>query len=257
MSKATWVVQSNKLKTGQTLPLIQALKKLGEPFQDIGLDNEGIISPIDLDRTDYIPFGSTALVLHAERYKWQHLFFDRATFRTNIWQRHRADMLNPSLIMTLEEAARYADDEDVQYFIRPVEDLKAFHGHVIRASELRQWVQRLAVGDCELTVQELVALSTPKTIQMEWRYLIVGGKVITGSSYRHLGKPHRYRDDDFTEVQAMADVWLPHPCCCMDVALVDDVPKVIEFNCLNATGFYDHDIEALVTAVSAYVNGQR
>ncbi len=90
---------------------------------------------------------------------------------------------------------------------------------------------------------------------MEWRYFIVDRKIVTGSSYRHLGQPYLKQEldpDVLVEAQALADIWLPHPCCCMDVALCDDEVRVVEFNGLNASGFYDHDVMAFAKAVSAY-----
>lgn len=90
---------------------------------------------------------------------------------------------------------------------------------------------------------------------MEWRYFVVGGRIVTGSSYRFKGQPDQKREldaDVLAEAQALADLWLPHRCCCMDVALCENQPRVVEFNCLNATGFYDHDIETFARAVSAF-----
>lgn len=257
MNTATWVVQSNKIKTSQTLPLIDALRQLGEPFVDVGIDTEsGLIVPLDpaLGK-NLIPYGSTHLVKMAQAEGWQQLFFDNSTFRVDAWLRNHSAMLNAdAAVMTLTEAKAIAETR-AQWFIRPLRDMKEFAGHVISGSELGAWVTRLEVGDCEIDGSCLVALSAPRTIQMEWRYFVVGGRIVTGSSYRFKGQPDQKREldaDVLEEAQALADVWLPHPCCCMDVALCEDRPCVVEFNCLNATGFYDHDIEAFALAVSAY-----
>jgi hypothetical protein len=47
------------------------------------------------------------------------------------------------------------------------------------------------------------------------------------------------------EAQSFADKWLPDSCCVMDLALVDDSLKVIEFNCINSSGFYNHDVSKI------------
>jgi len=253
---ATWVIQSNKVKTSNTLPLVLALRELGEPFADVGLDAEiGLLNELDpsLDG-NLIPYGSTHLVKIAQRFGWRHLWFDEATFRVDAWAAHPKMLNHDATVMTLSQA-KVAAAANPEWFVRPVEDLKQFAGHVLSAVELRTWVQRLEVGDCEISGSCMVALSRPKTIQMEWRYLIVGGKIITGSTYRFKGQPHQKRETDaavLAEAQALADMWLPHPCCCMDVALCNDEVRVVEFNCLNATGFYDHDVRAFATAASAY-----
>jgi hypothetical protein len=259
MNTAIWVVQSDKIKTSQTLPLIEALRRLGEPFEDVGLDTEtGLIVPLDpaLGK-NLIPYGSTQLVKVAQAEDWQQLYFEDSTFRVDAWLRNHPAMLNADAqVMTLTDAKALADTRP-QWFIRPLHDSKEFAGHVIGGGELAAWVTRLEVGDCEINGSCLVALSAPKAIQMEWRYFVVGGKIVTGSAYRFRGQPNQKRENDdavLAEAQGLADAWLPHECCCMDVALCEDQLRVVEFNCLNASGFYDHDIEAFARAVSDYAH---
>ena len=183
------------------------------------------------------------------------MFFDDETFRVDSWIANHPHMLNAiPKVITLSQAKSMADERE-SWFIRPVKDLKDFAGHVISAADLKSWVTRLEVGDCEFDGELLVAISEPKTIQMEWRYFVVDGKIVTGSTYRFRGQPHRKNEaaaDVIAEAQALADIWLPHPCCCMDVALCEDEVKIVEFNGLNASGFYDHDVEAFAKAVSAF-----
>jgi hypothetical protein len=54
------------------------------------------------------------------------------------------------------------------------------------------------------------------------------------------------------EAQELANKWLPDQCCVMDLALVEDELKVIEFNCINSSGFYDHDVDAIFKALWKY-----
>lgn len=251
---ATWVVQSNSLKVGQVLPLVMALRELGEPFVDVGLDfQSGLMSPVE--GTDLIPYGSTHLVKIAQAESWRHLYFDEATFNVSAWSQHHPAMLNADArVMTLAEAATIAPSSE-KWFIRPLNDLKAFAGHVISSDDLIAWVRRLQVGDCEIDETCLVAISEPKVIQMEWRYFIVGGRIVTGSIYRLRGQPSTIRETDaavIAEAQALADHWLPHECCCMDVALYNDEPRVVEFNVINASGFYNHDVTQFAQSLSNY-----
>lgn len=251
---ATWVVQSNKIRTSQVLQLVDALNRQGEPFVDAAVDQElGLLTPTE--GHDLIPYGSTWLTTVAENLRWKHLFFDRNTFRVDAWLANHNAMLNTdSLIVTLSEAKAIAYENE-SWFIRPLEDLKQFPGHVITSEKLDTWVTTLEDGKCEIDGSCLVALARPKEIQMEWRYFIVDGRIATGSAYLYKNQFHKKRETDravLEEAQALADVWLPHPCCCMDVALVDGVPRIVEFNTLNSSGFYDHDIDAFVRTVSAY-----
>lgn len=255
--QATWVVQSNKIRTSQTLPIIEALRHQGEPFVDVGIDvQSGLLSPLDPEiGKDVIPYGSTHLVRVARAEGWRHLFYDEATFRADLWPALHPGMLNAAPIITTLSRAKVMAHDRPEWFIRPVGDLKEFSGHVIASDELVRWVRSLEAGDCEVTGESLVALSEPQPIDMEWRYLIVGGRIVTGSSYRFKGQPHQHAEHDadvLAEAQALADAWLPHPCCCMDVALCRGEARVVEFNTLNATGLYAHDVGAFVAAVSAY-----
>lgn len=55
-----------------------------------------------------------------------------------------------------------------------------------------------------------------------------------------------------SKAQKLADKWLPNRCCCMDVAKTPKGFEIIEFNCLNASGFYDHDIIKFANSVTDY-----
>ena len=85
----------------------------------------------------------------------------------------------------------------------------------------------------------------------------VGGKVISGSTYKMHKQRLVQRETDravIREAQELADGWLPHDVCVMDIALTKDGPKIIEFNCFNSSGFYYHDIGAIVAAVTKYTD---
>lgn len=101
----------------------------------------------------------------------------------------------------------------------------------------------------------MIVLDTPEEILAEWRYFIVGGKIISGSMYRHKGQMHQKAEldaDVLTEAQKFANKWLPAPNCVMDLALTNDGVKVIEFNCLASSGFYDNDVKAIFKALWDY-----
>jgi len=54
----------------------------------------------------------------------------------------------------------------------------------------------------------------------------------------------------------MANKWLPYDCVVMDIAeLATGEYKVVEFNSINSSGFYEHNITAVVEALSNYALG--
>jgi hypothetical protein len=255
-----WIIQSNFLDVNQITPLVEALNEFGIPFEDVSVIpfSDEFVSPLTIDHTRVIPYGSTKLCKIAEQRKWQGLFFDRQAFRVDTWNKHRTDMLNQTPdIMTVERAM-----EDFQYvhpdsmwFIRPVEDLKAFNGTLTNAKEIKHWLSSVDSGNFNFDKNTLVAISNPQEIKMEWRYFIVDRKVITGSVYKRQGLRLVSREENpnvLAEAQRLADGWLPHETCAMDVALTDKGLYIVEFNCLNSSGFYYHDIRQFATAVNAY-----
>lgn len=99
-----------------------------------------------------------------------------------------------------------------------------------------------------LTPNQLVRVRILRVMPLYFRWFIVGGKVISGSMYLCRGQFRKERIVDrelIKEAQIFADKWIPSLCCVMDLALVDNELKVVEFNCINSSGFYDTDIEAV------------
>lgn len=230
------------------------------PHEFVGLIpfTDDIISDTPLDGCDYIPYGSTRFTMIASQRKWEGCHFDLARFNYAAATRIRDDMLNDEYILPIVAAITFLKQQpdNSLWFIRPSEDLKQFSGMVIEAKECQDFLtdamECASSGSYKLDPDTMVVLAKPKNIQAEWRWFIVGGKVISGSMYRHNGQLVKIRENDadvIAEAQLLADKWLPDPCCVMDIALVDDQPKVIEFNCINSSGFYDHDICAIFDAL--------
>lgn len=110
-------------------------------------------------------------------------------------------------------------------------------------------------GTYHLSGDTKIVIGIPKDIQAEWRWFIVDGKVISGSMYMFKGQLQKQEELDaevIAEAQLYADKWLPNENCVMDLALVNNQIKVIEFNCINASGFYNHNVNAIMKALWLY-----
>lgn len=254
-----WVLQSNLVKDSQVRPFAEAFRAMGVPFVDVAIMpfSDGFFDEPRLPNTDVIPYGSTTLMRIALQRGWRWLFYNDQ-FQVPAWLIHRDDMLNSdAAIVTAQEAAKrfaYATQDEC-WFVRPTEDFKAFSGTVAQSWELAKLMQGGQGSTFNFTPETMVAISEVKPILREWRYFIVGGKLISGSVYRAVGERCVYREDNdrvLGAAQALADKWLPHPTCVMDVAETDSGLRVVEFNCLNASGIYDHDVPAIVRAVTDY-----
>ena len=218
----------------------------------------------DLSGTDFIPYGSTLLTTQGNKnHNWKGLFFDLAKFNYDEAMKHRDDMLNKDVVFAGEIKDSIAIlqqlDSNTKLFMRPSEDLKQFSGTVMTAGDAVEWLETACSCDtsehAQLKPTTRIIVSPVQDIQAEWRYFIVGGKIVSGSMYRHSGymKLAEVTDEStIKEAQLFANKWLPAQCCVMDLAMVDNCLKVIEFNCLNSSGFYDHDVAAVFKALYEY-----
>lgn len=261
----SWLLQTNLIDSIQLGQVYTALRSQGIPYQGCHVipfdDNIQFLEPIPPHK-GVIPYGSTKLTRIAEEQGWTGMFFDEETFRVDTCLKNRSDMLNSDADIMLvrdlhEKFVGIADDE--VFFIRPVKDLKEFNGTITTAKEIRNWMASVDSGNFSFSQDSPVVVASPKNILAEWRWFVVGGKIVSGSTYKMHGQRLVQRETDqavIDEAQGLADKWLPNSTVVMDVALTKDGPKVIEFNCFNSSGFYYHDIEAVVTAVTQYLEAK-
>ena len=261
----TWVIQTNFIDPIQISQIIDVLDSNSIPYVGVHLlpftDELTLLGSLP-EGNKVVPYGTCKLTRLAQLHNWTGMFFDEHKFRVDTWLKNRNDMLNGDVqIMTAKEAAVCfasvpADD---MYFIRPVKDLKEFNGTVTNAAEISRWTKSVESGNFDVSEDTLVAISPAQKIHAEWRWFIVGGKVVSGSVYRMRGQKLVQREHDIdviNQAQSLADKWLPHETCVMDVAYTPNGVKVIEFNCFNSSGFYYHDINAIVLAVTKYLEGK-
>lgn len=215
---------------------------------------------------DYIPYGSTLMTTLGLDYGWRGLSFDLTKFNYEECLLNRDDMLN-DCVEILDDIVKFLSEDTLltksflnfDWFIRPSEDLKQFSGQVMSGSEILDFLRNAkgcaSSGSYHLYGDTKIVLSKPKYIQAEWRWFIVDGWVVSGSMYRFKGNLHKAREVDkdvILEAQNMANKWLPSPNCVMDLALVDNELKVVEFNCINASGFYDHHVDTIFKELWEY-----
>jgi len=258
--KIKWLMQTNLLSYDN-------IAELQKVFYENAIDwTECTVIPFsedieihgEIDSDLIIPYGSTKLTKLALKKNWKGVFFDYNNFRINTWNKNRTDMLNQDCIFSTVKdissiPAIFNAKDDELFFIRPVMDLKEFNGTVTTAKEIKNWMNSIESLSFDISSDCEIIISHPKKLTNEARYFIVGGKVVSGSYYRIYGQllaqPVMF-DNVIEDIQKLADKWLPNSTCVMDVALVDDEYKVIEFNCFNSSGFYKNDINKIVMAVT-------
>lgn len=264
-----FLIQHNLMNEGQLNLTADAVKPFPHEFVGLIPFSHEITSNEPIEGVDYIPYGSTLLTNLAYDRGWTGLHFDLDKFNYTAAIENRSDMLNGGTILPawkMIENLKY-DDLDMQIFMRPSEDLKHFSGAVDTARNFVEMLEDMIgvwesgdVGSYALNPDTDIVVAKTQKISAEWRWFIVGGKIISGSMYRAHGQLRKLRELDkavIDEAQALADIWLPDDCVVMDTALVGDEIKVIEFNCINSSGFYDNDVPAIFKALWDYHDTSR
>lgn len=252
-----WILQENLISDEQVTKFEDVFNKHDIPFENITVIP--FTDKIDVKSRDSfkIPYGSTSLSVFAYKEKWKGMFFNE-NFKTSIWKEKRDDMLNADArFFTVSEAKDIMSQEDErEWFIRPDNDFKEFAGAKTVTSEFNEWVNKISGANGNLLDDNTDIVIAPiKNISAEWRWFIVNGKIIDGSMYRLRHRLYKKHEDDIAvlnEAQNLADMWLPHKICVMDTALVNGEIKIIEFNCLNSSGIYDHDVEKIIISITNY-----
>jgi len=256
-----WVVQKNLTNHNDFTSLTDACQKLRIPF--LGID----IIPFShelpyFDRTKKSVFyGSTTftqLAFSNSELK-EGVFFDPATFSIERyikeWGEH---MLNYNAEVTSFEGLMQADyDTNKLIFIRPDDDGKSFAGEVMKYGEYRDWFERLKmIGNSGISDKSKIIVGEPFNIGREWRLWCVNKRVITASQYRNNFKLEKLRgcpDEVVTFAEARCQQFTPHDIFVMDVCETGGEFYIVECNCMNAAGFYNADIEAIVSNISNHV----
>jgi hypothetical protein len=138
-------------------------------------------------------------------------------------------------------------------FIRPDTNDKAFTGEVVEYNYFDSWFK--IQQDWGVGLLQLCVISSPEPIEAEYRLAIADGKVISASRYRlnrsidkALGCPKNVFD--FAEEVIATVPWQPAPIYCMDIALSNETPRLVEIGEINCAGFYEMDLKTIAEKIS-------
>lgn len=265
-----WYIEDSnmpfELVESNGLQLLNTLKQMGIPCQCIGFIPDRLLASIgfvgdrlleeldvmgadpDMPSMFYGSCGLAAKVATWEKFRpgvfWQEDWFD-----ARCWRGKRPDLLNEEFAMTTVADVRQCWVSEPT-FIKSTK-VKGLTGQVIEPDEedRARWIDENVDLPDDM---ELIATSCV-TIDREWRFFLVGGEVITGSTYRKDGYRcinHPVSAEAWEAATRAAKEWLPSPNIVMDMARTRSGEyKVVEFNSLNSSGFYKADIAKVVTAV--------
>jgi hypothetical protein len=253
-----WIIQNSGVTfaclDNNVEPLLKAIDENGDtriavgviPFTDtiVGMEEVDISVPT-------IFYGSTRLVEIAEtlHHIKPGVFFKKYWFDPKNWVGKRPDLLNEKQTYITVSDLRNNWIDDI-FFVKS-SDPKVLTGMVLEGNEDKSWwieeYDHLKDDDC-------LVISPVQKIEREWRFFIVDGVVVTGSQYKN-GGILRIREpiseNVWNEARRMAKDWLPNPNIVMDIAQMKDGSfKVVEFNCICASGFYASPIVPLLKALN-------
>lgn len=255
-----WMIQDSAIPLGcvddNGARLAQTLTAAGKPFIAIGMIpfTHEVTGLHDADpAAPTLVYGSTQTAAKIADWTtfrpgvfWKDSWWDPRT-----WVGKRSDFLNETMrTITVQELRQTWVDELT--FVKSV-GVKYLTGMVLEPvkEDHDNWLieQSVLDGTDELVMSPVVKL------EAEWRFFVVDGEVVTGSMYRKEGIRRRNLPVESQVWEAAARAtkeWMPSPNIVIDLALLSSGEyKVVEFNCLNSSGFYNSDVSKLVDALEA------
>jgi hypothetical protein len=212
---------------------------------------------------DYMPptnnvfcFGAIKLARIANKYNWYPGSMMNENHDYRIYsQYYKNNLLNyDSEILSISSEINWKENE--LKFIRPAQDTKSFTGKIYDEQDWNNLVEIALNNETFILNKDtVIQISSPKNIQKEIRFWVVGGRIITGSQYRFGNKTiyNSYIDED-AEIfaQKMVDIYQPAEAFVIDICLTNNEWEIVEINCINAAGLYLCDMQKLITELDYY-----
>jgi len=204
-------------------------------------------------------YGSIGTQLLAIKYGWKPGVWTNDQFNENIVTEMLGDLSlnNNSAYVKLSEVPIWLGGNDVdEFFIKPNTDTKEFAGEIQHRDSFMIWYNNMMdIGYLDNDDFD-VMISLPKKLGMEWRLVIIDGKVCECSIYKQyqIVKPERQMNQEViafaencTEIHNPADVFV------MDITQTDDGLKVIEYNTFNSAGLYACDVGNIIDGINKFL----
>lgn len=260
----SWIVQSNLIKEELQDGIRMSCDRFGYNYVPLKIIpfTDGTEWSADLffepPKGQLAFYGSTSFIKMVAKSKWNKdgFFFNQDNLKTSKWVKELGTrMLNhDSKFMTLKEAMETMDDQ--LYFMKPDNDLKDFSGSDVNKEGIEKFYDSVSAGGFLFGTDIPVVLSPMKHIGWEYRCFMLNDKVIASSSYKlksMMFQTKRVPESVIEFAEETAKIWHPDTAYTLDVCETDQGLKVVEFNCFNASGFYNCSPEKIVKAVSDHI----
>lgn len=258
-----WLLQDKFNHDPKYRELINNLERLGIehsmckviPFTADGIEFSDGVSYESLKDKPVFTYGSYTLAKIAKKYFKPASYISPKIGIDQLLEHYKDEMLNNDMVIAPLEKL---DPQMDRFFIRPVEDSKSFCGELMDKDQFVKWrdgiIELSKSGYIDPSPETECIIASPKQIDKEYRFFIVHGQIATCSQYRCNGNPMFIPDvEPYVKdyVINIINCWRPDHAFCLDIATTDGVPKVIEANCINASGMYAIDTQKFIMAVES------
>lgn len=151
--------------------------------------------------------------------------------------------------------------QEKPFFIRPDGDDKLFTGCVKDWDQYQEWREKVSNLEgvyTTLDLNSMVLISEPKPIVEEYRFVVIDGKVVSGSTYgSNIIQQHIKIDDSILIefVKWVIGLWTPSDVFVLDVVLSGGEYYVMEMGNFNSAGLYENDIQLIVQKIEEKLDG--
>lgn len=191
-------------------------------------------------------------------------FCDTEAFHCSSWYRHASRWLlndrwlrtNVQELVTTRSVPNGVSDSNGFAFVRPDSPLKPFAGRVCHIPTLT--LQGLDFGFYYEDIELPVIVAPKKSVLNEWRFVVVGRRVIAGSGYEPGGRTGGATPppDAWKLAREICSLMrAPEAVYVMDLCSTEEGMRLVELNPFSGADPYECDAESVVAAVSELVLG--
>lgn len=238
-----WLIKPTVLEQGKMQSIMRMLDVAGIPYDIVHTLNgvmysaEKEVYTLDLNEQHFV-CGSYQLARAVHKIQPSATFLlEGYSFKDWYTIFGKENMLNTDVQFAYPKDIVWADQE---MFVRPLHDTKSFNGGIYSPlSEL---------PDVECIVAPI------QQIQKEFRFFVLGGKIIGSSQYKMNGSlfPSSIVDRNATGFAEKMIEKFDFPGYVIDIATSGERCSIVELNCFNASGFYEIDLYRFILGVLEY-----
>lgn len=251
-----WIIEENTFDEPFYERLIPFLKRMDIPFEIneyIPFRGGLVREPKPTQRLVNVigSYGMTDYIL--SDYDFVPGVFTNSNYDYRVWSEKWGDrcLNRPGTVSKFGEVAKREGD----FFIRPCADSKSFTGTVKNWEEFLEWQDAVINKGRTYTdhgYDTPVVVTEAKNIKEEYRFIVVDGRVVTGSLYKSgpTGLHKECTDPGlYEEAQSIVDIWTPSRAFALDLCIHDGKVWVLEMGNVNAAALYDCDVQKFVLAI--------